>query len=272
MPRPGRSILGGKAATDQALHATLRPYKGRRTELSIGGLHVHQTFTAKNAAGKVISNVRRKTSLDRLGLNLSLDQSTLALDRLYLKLFSGDIAGAVQAQLLGLNPVGPPDVRAKLRLQVTGVNLAYLDARATERTDETEVSALMDIEAEPCRRHVKARITITHLSLKMLDALLAFIDPSGVDENVQKNRKLLNSTLVKLANPRVEAVSIWINYGNLNMDIDVDAIEPAGAILRAMLRKNRIRRLDILWLLDRHYRCRGPQKPRADEAEKKETP
>jgi hypothetical protein len=255
LPRPRRSIFGQRSASDGVLYSTLRPYQGRRTELSLGGVLVNQTFTAKDPQGEVISTVRRKTNLDRMGLNLSINQSTLLLNRLYLKLFSGDIAGSIQAQLLGLNPVGPPDVRGKVRLQITGVNLAYLDPKAKEKTSETEVSALVELEAEPCRRHVKAQINITHLSLKMLDSLLAFLDPNGVNEDVQKNRKLINSWYVKLANPKVKLVSIWINYGNLNMDIEIDAIEPAGSIIRGNLRRNRIRRLDILWLLD-SYRCR----------------
>jgi hypothetical protein len=260
LPRPRRSIFDQSSASDGVLYSTLRPYQGRRTELSLGGVLVNQIFTAKDPQGKVISTVRRQTNLDRMGLNLSIDQSTLLLNRLYLKLFSGDIAGSVQAQLLGLNPVGPPDVRGKVRLQVTGVNLAYLDPKAKERTAETEVSALVELEAEPCRRHVKAQINITHLSLKMLDSLLAFLDPNGVNEDVQKNRKLINSTLVKLASPKVKLVSIWINYGNLNMDIDIDALEPFGALIRSNLRRNRIRRLDILWLLDKYYRCRSAKK------------
>jgi hypothetical protein len=39
---------------------------------------------------------------------------------------------------------------------------------------------------------------------------------------------------------------VWINYGNLNMDIEMDAWSLAGTVIRRNLENNRIRRINIL--------------------------
>jgi hypothetical protein len=253
LPRPKRSIFQD-ATTDPALYQALRPYGGRRSAMSVGGVTLDQTITARDPAGKVISTVRRKNRLDRMSLDLAIRDSSLLLNRFYLKLFAGDIAGALQAQLLELKPAGIPDVRVHINTQITGVNTAYLDPAATERTAKTEISALLDLKAEPCRGYVEGRINITRLSLDMLDSLLAYIDPNRINESVQQNRKMLKAWYIKVANPKVKLVSIWINHGNLNMDIELDAIAPIGTILKRNLRNNRIRRINILPFLPK---CRG---------------
>jgi hypothetical protein len=48
-----------------------------------------------------------------------------------------------------------------------------------------------------------------------------------------------------MANPKVKLVSIWISHGNLNMDIEMDAMYPISAYLKHMLDNSRIRRLNI---------------------------
>jgi len=63
---------------------------------------------------------------------------------------------------------------------------------------------------------------------------------------VQKNRKLIKSWYVKLVNPRVKLVSVWIAHGNLNMDIDIDAWFVAGTLIKRTLKNMRIRRINIL--------------------------
>jgi len=256
LPRPKRSIFE-RADNRDALYSALRPYKGRRASLALGGVSLHQRITARNAEGKKLSTINRTTTIDRLGLDLAIRQSSLLLDRLYLKLFSGDIAGSLRAQILELRPIGPPDLRLHLKTQITGVNLAYLDPAAKERTAETEVSALLDLKTELCRRYVEGRIEITRLSMKMLDSLLAYLDPNKVNDSVQENRKLINSWYIKMANPRVKLVSIWIQHGNLNMDIELDAIMPVGTILKRNLRKNRIRRLNLRPFLERYLPACG---------------
>ena len=66
-----------------------------------------------------------------------------------------------------------------------------------------------------------------------------------------------------MANPRVKLVSIWISYGNLNMDIEMDAIFPVGLYLRRTLEQNRIRRLNIRPFLDDVARTSGCQRLKA---------
>ena len=246
LPRPKRSIFKRDAAGSDVLHNTLRPFGGRRSALSVGGVVLRQQIAARSPENKLLSTVRRKIVLDRLAMDLAVRDSSLYIDRFYLKLFDGDIAGALQVQLLKLKPGQIPDVRLGLKTQVTGVNLAYLDPAVTERSSKTEVSALVDLRAQPYREHVEGRINITRLSLDMLDSLLAYLDPNGVNQGVKENRKLINSWYFKLAKPKVQLVSIWISHGNLNMDIEMNAIAGVNTIIRRNLQQNSIRRLDIL--------------------------
>jgi hypothetical protein len=259
IPKPSGSIFDRQAASS-SLYRHLRRYTGKRAKLAVGGVTLDESIAALNTSGHVISTARRKNAIDRLSLDLALKDGALLLDRLYVKALGGDIAGAIQAQVTGIDP---PDARAAVRAQVTGVNLAYLDPEATEHTARTEVSALLDLEYELCRAKVEGRIEINELSLDMLDALLAYLDPNRLDPNVQKTRKLLGSWVVKAANPRVELVSIWISYGNLNMDIEMDAIFPVGLYLRRTLEQNRIRRLNIRPFLDDIARSAGCRRNKA---------
>jgi hypothetical protein len=244
LPRPSRSIFDSQAAS--ALYRAFQPYTGGRSRLSIGGIIFDEQLTAMSREGYFLSAVKRRTAVDRVSLDLRIADGTLHLSRLYVKLFGGDIAGEVQAQVLGLDPL---DFRARLRTQVTGVNLAYLNPAAKERTAKTEVSALLDGKYWYSRQLVEGRVDITRLSLDLLDALLAYLDPNKVNESVQSNRKLINGSLVKWVNPKVKLVAIWINYGNLNMDIDMDAWSLAGTYLKSTLKNMRIRRLSILRFL-----------------------
>jgi hypothetical protein len=184
----------------------------------------------------------------KIALDLAIAHRTFLLSRLYLDLFGGDIAGSVQAQLVG--PVigaGIPDTRLKLGLQATGIDLSYLTAEKKGQRGESEISALIDLKVRLAKRYVAGRIEIPQISLKQLDSLLAYLDPNNVDESIKKNREMINSWYMKIA--KVKLVSIWIEHGNLNMDIEMDAIPPLGAYIRKVLKDNRIRRFDILPLL-----------------------
>lgn len=246
LPRPQGSIFERSETGNSVLQSTLRPYGGRRSAMSLGGVQVKQEIIARDPAGKLQTTIRRTLGVDRIAMDLAIRDSSVFLDRFYLKLFDGDIAGSMQAQLLGLRPGQIPDVRLQLKMQVTGVNLAHLDPAATRRGADTEVSALLDLRAEPYRESVEGRINITRLSLKMLDSLLAYLDPNNVNQSVRENRKLINSWYFKLVNPKVKLISIWINHGNLNMDIEMNTIAGVNALVQRNLRQNSVRRLDIL--------------------------
>jgi hypothetical protein len=253
LPEPQHSIFDSQSAS--VLYSSLEPYGGSQSRLTIGGLTLEEQLTAINPAGKVLSTAQRRTSVDRLAMNLAIANSTLKLSRLYIKLFGGDIAGELQAQLLRLKPL---DLRLGLKTQITGVNLGYLNPAVQKPTDETEVSALIDTKFWLSRQYVEGQVNITRLSLEMLDSLLAYLDPNKTNESVQNNRKLLKSWYTKWINPKVKLVSIWINHGNLNMDIDMDAWFVAGTLLKRTLNNMRIRRINILPFLPKNFAEQQP--------------
>jgi hypothetical protein len=246
LPKPKRSVFETQSAS--VLYGAMQPYVGSRSRLSIGGVALDERLTVMTREGYFLSTVKRRLAIDRIALDMGIADSTLRLSRLYLKLFGGDIAGEVQAQLLDL---ARGDIRLRLPIQITGVNLAYLDRDAKERTAKTEISALADIKFSKCAQHLEGRVDITRLSLDMLDSLLAYLDPSKTNESVQNNRKLLKAWYIKLVNPKVQLVSVWISHQNLNMDIEMDAWFVAGMLIKRTLKNMRIRRINILPFLPR---------------------
>ncbi len=257
--KPKASIFAEQAAS--MLYRALRPYSGRTSKLVIGGLEIDERLAALNRDGHLISTARRRNKVDKVSLDLAVGDSTLLLNRLYLKLFDGDIAGSVHAQLVDLKT---GDVRLRTKVQLTGINLAFLDPEATERTDKTVVSGLVDVKYELCKQHIEGRVVITRLSLDMLDSLLAFLDPNKVNTSVQNNRKMLKSWYIKLANPKVKRISIWIMHSNANVDIEMETgIPGVNALIQSTLKRNRIRRLNIKPKLPK---CRAPaSKPKEIE-------
>jgi hypothetical protein len=241
LPKPKRSVFETQSAS--VLYGAMQPYVGSRSRLSIGGIALDERLTVMTREGYFLSTIKRHLGVDRVALDMGIADGTLRLSRLYLKLFGGDIAGEVQAQLLDLKR---GDIRLRLPIQITGVNLAYLDLAAKERTAKTEVSALADIKYSMCAQHLEGRIDITRLSLDMLDSLLAYLDPNKTNESVQNNRKLLKAWYIKLVNPKVQLVSVWISHQNLNMDIEMDAWFVAGTLIKRTLKNMRIRRINIL--------------------------
>ena len=236
LPAPRKQLT---ALTERSpLYPELRPFTRADTGLTLAGL----VWEKEGLKGK------QRIQLDRAELDLALEDNALRMRRLYLKLFGGDIAGSLQAQVISLAPL---DLVLHLRTQVTGVNLAYLDRDAKEYTKETEVSALMDLGYRPSREELAGQVEITSLSLKMLDAMLAYLDPDQVNPSVQSNRRLLKAWYMRWINPRVRQVSLWIRMGNVNMDISMDAWFVVGTILQRVLKNMRVRRLNILPMLRR---------------------
>ncbi len=234
LPRPERLLTAMSARSP--LYHELRPYTRRAAGLTLGGL----LFERQGARGT------QRIRLDRAHLDLTLADNTLMMKRLYLKLFGGDIAGALQVQLLSLAPL---DLTLQFKTQVTGVDLAYLNPEAIRFGQETEVSALLDFSYRPAREELAGRMEITKLSLKMLDSLLVYLDPDRTNESVQKNRRLLSAWYIRWINPSVQLVSLWIKHGNLNMDINMDAWFVVGTVLKRVLKNMRVRRLNVLPML-----------------------
>ena len=234
---PIKKLISARGAS--VLYNTMRPYRKGRSSFSLGGLIMEQQ----------LGKTRRKLQLDRVSLDLAIRNNALLLSRMYIKLFGGDIAGAVQVQARSLVPLDPILL---VRTQVTGVKLDYLDPEATTHSDKTEVSAMLDLRYQSKKEKLEGRVNITRLSLKMLDSLLVAIDPGKTNITVQKNRKFLSAWYTKWVNPRVKLVSIWISHGNLNMDIRLDAWFVVGTLLKKIVKDMRIRRVNILPLLRQH--------------------
>ena len=234
---PPRKLISDRGAS--VLYNTMRPYRKGRSSFSMGGLTMVQQLGATT----------REVSLDRISLDLAIRDNALLLSRMYIKLFGGDIVGALQAQVRSLVPLDPILLA---RAQITGVKLDHLNPRATTISKETEVSAMVDLRYRPQKGKLEGRVNITRLSLKMLDALLVAIDPARTNISVQKNRKFLKAWYTRLADPRIKLVSIWISHGNLNMDIRLDAWFVVGTILKKIVRDMRIRRVNILPLMRQH--------------------
>jgi hypothetical protein len=221
------------------LYDTMRQYSKQQSNFHIDAI----TWTAREG------EVEKSFNLDELALDMIYRDNTFAIDRMYLDLLSGGITGALQVQLAALPPE-PFDIRVHFENQITGVNLGYLAATPdTQVTPETELSSLINMDFGLSTRHLEGRIDITRLSLKHLDKLLQFLDPAGKDPKVQKNRQLINAWYIKMVNPKVKLVSMWIKYGNLNMDIAMDA-GILGPVLKGILDNSRIRRLNIVPILN----------------------
>lgn len=239
LPRPKRTIFEGASAS--VLYDVMRPYTKRGASLALEGVTQDEQLGA----------IQRQTRIGRTSLDLTVADNALRLKRLYMKIFGGDIVGAVEAQVISLLPL---DVLLRARTQITGVNLAYLDREAKEHTPDTEVSAMLDLKYRPAQESLEGRINITRLSLDMLDAMLAYLDPNKKNKSVQSNRELINAWYTEWINPRVKLVSIWVSHGNLNMDIELDAWFVAGVVLKRVLHNMRIRRLNILPILRQEVR------------------
>lgn len=221
------------------LYDTMRQYSRQQSNFHIGRV----VWTHEEG------DVTKTVSVDKLAMDMIYQDNTFAIDRLYLDLLGGGITGALQVQLASLPPE-PLDVRVHFENQITGVNLGYLAAEDPSRVGaETELSSLINLDFGLLDRHIEGRIDITRLSLKHLDTLLHFLDPAGKDPKVQGNRDLINAWYVNLIDPKIKLVSMWIKYGNLNMDIEMDA-GIIGPILKRILESSRIRRLNIVPILN----------------------
>ncbi len=254
-----------------ALYETMRLYSDIRSNFTIDRIDVK--ILEGDKKGKNLTE--KNLSVDQITLDMIYNDNTFAIDRLYIALLGGDITGKLQAQLARLQP--SPDVRLHFENQITGVNLAYLaDSKTTDAKEDTEISAMINLDVGVAERHIEGDINLTKLSLKQLDKLLVFLDPDEKDTNIQRNRNLINAWYVKGVDPKVNLVSIWIKYGNLNMDIALDAWFFIGDILQNVVEKMKIRRQDVMKFANPIFDKISPREKGTQEnqlsAEEKEFP
>ena len=239
-----RSILGKQGS--QTLYDPLREWSSHRhnVRLARAGLREFEGDT-------LIRNVE----LDRLDMDLRYKDNVFRIDRMHLGFLGGDIIGQLAVQLLGDDPARP---RLRFALQASGVNLGYLTLGKTKVGPETEVSALIETDVDLHNGDVGGRINITEISLSQLDKLLQFLDPTGTDPKIQKNRQLLS--MASLLRPKVSLVAIWLEHQNLNMDINIESLPVIQGILQNILDNFRLRRYSIAAILKRYL----PQPAQAD--------
>ena len=231
---------------DSTTYAMLRPYTEQPGNVTLDGLTVIDRLVAKHATGSSPAKketVRPKSEyrlrIGRTILDVKWADSTLDLRRVYMKLFGGDVFGRLQAQL---SDTVPPDLTVETDLRMTEVDFGYL-AKKRKPDASAKISALAGIKYRLADEDATARIVLTDLSLPTLDNLLARLDPHGLDPSVQQNRDLINSWMMKIANPSVDKVSAWIEFSKANLDIELGG--PLAWILRAVLKQMKIRRLSV---------------------------
>ena len=223
------------------LYRSLRPYRAQTANLTLDRLSLSEESTVKS--GRRMRHASRSLVAGPLQLDLALRNGTLSLDRFHLAMLGGDIAGALKVQLVALKPL---DARVRFRLQLTGLDLTRL---AGTKSKGGQLSALLRLNYQLRRRSLAGKVNITRISLDHLDSLLAYLDPNRENLGLQQTRELINASYVRLARPSVKLVAIWIEYGNLNMDIEIDAIPGIRSLIQSTLNRNRVRRLNIIPLL-----------------------
>lgn len=245
-----------KESSRSVLYETLRRYMKEQSNFRIDNI------LYKQVQGETV----KKFSVDEIALDMIYTDNTFAVNRMYVDLLGGGITGAFQLQLAALPPE-PFDFRLHFENQITGVNLGYLTKRKVEEvSSETEISSMVNFNFGLLDRYTEGRIDITRLSLAQLDELLIFLDPDGKDPKVQMNRAMINGTAANILDPKVKLVSMWIQYGNLNMDIKFK-VAVFEKIIQDILDKMKIRRLNIMPILNMFL----PQSEEEDgnQAEKK---
>ena len=238
VPAPKRSVF--EKGSSMTVYAAVRPFLGRRPALAFKRLAVIDT--RRSLTNPKSAPSRSTLAIGPLAADMRIGDSTLALDRLHLRLFGGDVLGALHLQL----PEGDPE-RARLRVdaRMTAVDFAYLDSAARQRKEKAEVSALVALKTRWRQRDISGRIELTELSLKTFDGLLAFLDPHKVNPSIQRTRAQLNGWLARLANPEVHRVSVWLDHSKLNLDHELGARWPLGALMRQLLSGVLIRRISL---------------------------
>ncbi|MCB9555136.1 MAG: hypothetical protein H6707_03455 [Deltaproteobacteria bacterium] len=218
----------------------LAPYQRRQPSVAFGRLAIDERIAALTKGGQLINARQRGVVIDQLAADLSLSDGALALDRLRFGVAGGDIAGHFGLRLASLAPL---DAEIDLGLQLTGIQPRALVA-GNKAGKQSRLSALLDLRWALAEHLLDGRVDITQIALSDLDAFLLYLDPNGVDPGIKTTRAWLTGSLAGLFNPTIDAVSIWLDHSNLNMDINLSAAL-IGWYLQRQLKNARIRRLSI---------------------------
>ncbi len=227
------SIASNIKRSNTLIYDALREYADEKGNFKLRKLLFMQSMN---------NTLQRKILIDSLDMDMQFAQNNFAIDAMHMQFLDGDITGKLK---IFLPPEKPSRPMLDMNMQMTGINLAYLNVnkKREEITSETEVSAIMNTSVNLLKKELEGRIDITQISMKQLDQLLVFMDPQGVDPKIQKNRETLK--LASIVKPRVELVSIWIAHENLNMDITMSSLPLVQQGLQHVLDKLKIRRYSI---------------------------
>lgn len=231
----GENIFEAKARG--VLYDAMRPYLKEQANFHIGTI----TYDAKTG------DAQQHVAIDEVALDMLYKDGTFAINRLYVDLLGGGMSGVLQLQLVALPPK-PLDARLHLETQVTGINLARLLAKDKAAAKPSAISTLVNLNVGLRDLFLDGRVDFTRISLAQLDDVLKFLDPKGKDPNIQRNRALVNAWYIKGVKPQISLVSMRVKYGNLSMDIKMDA-KVVGPLLQDILDRMRIRRFNIIPIL-----------------------
>ncbi|MBI5014338.1 MAG: hypothetical protein HZB55_02455 [Deltaproteobacteria bacterium] len=165
----------------------------------------------------------RRIELERGSMDLRLVDGRPVLDRLQLDLLGGSATGSVS---LGPEGEGFP---LRVRLAVSGLDPGRLVPElAGSASAEGAVTARAVVEAPLSRgaegllSEVDLRVDLTRIGRRALDRLLYALDPTGGNESLAKQRRLLQT-----ATPRW--VTVGIRRGNLSLagELDVKGVRLA---------------------------------------------
>jgi len=186
-----------------AAYESLRPYytqdpRFSARELVIGGLRVGAM------------------SVDAL-----YSSGVIRLDRFAGQLWEGDVFGDLAVQL-----AGPDDIRARMRLTVTDLNIDIPTAPllGIPRVDPDDrelylVSGIADLRVKVSRRSINGNVDID-MGAETIVRLIDAIDPKGEDEQLQSIRSQLASILEGILpfvfGEELSGARIWVSQNLLN--------------------------------------------------------
>lgn len=245
----GDNIFDAKARG--VLYEAMRPYLKEQANFHVGGI----SYDAKTG------DAQQHVTIDEVSLDMLYQNGTFAINRLYVDLLGGGMSGVLQVQLVALPPK-PLDARLHLETQITGINLARLLQKDGAAAKPSAISTLVNLNVGLRDLFLDGRVDFTRISLAQLDDVLKFLDPKGKDPNIQRNRALVNAWYIKGVKPQISLVSMRVKYGNLSMDIQMDA-KIVGPLLQGILDRMRIRRFNIIPILKTNL----PQSLRPPEKE-----
>lgn len=151
-----------------------------------------------------------------------LERGMMVADTVQMHVLGGDIAGNMAFQL-GRDS----SVRGDMTFNVSNMDASYFEALKLEGGEDSQMNA--DFRASflfaPTRRDVAMNMNITKVGPTTFDRFLQLLDPEAKNDNLQKNRRLLNMMHVGPVNlATIDHIAMWMRYESFNMDLVVTSL------------------------------------------------